>query len=165
EVEAATVQRLFDRYLDLGSVIAVAQGAQAEGWSTRTLRRRDGSEAVTRPFGRGNLYHLLSNPIHIGMIRHRDQLHEGEHDAIITQDTFDQAQTLLAAQAPQRKSSTNAEGTHLLTGLLYDADGNRMHPVHASKGQRRYRYYVSVPRSKEHSEANSDRPHQWRLSA
>ena len=29
--------------------------------------------AATQPFGRGNLYHLLSNPIYVGRIRHRDR--------------------------------------------------------------------------------------------
>ena len=35
------------------------------------------------PFGRGNLYHLLSNPIYVGSIRHRDLVYDGEHQAII----------------------------------------------------------------------------------
>jgi hypothetical protein len=33
----------------------------------------------------------------------------------------------------------------LLTGLLFDAEGQRMTPTHAVKNNRRYRYYVSRP--------------------
>jgi hypothetical protein len=33
----------------------------------------------------------------------------------------------------------------LLTGLLFDSDGNRMTPSHAIKKGTRYRYYVSCP--------------------
>ncbi len=54
---------------------------------------------TTRPFGRGNLYHLLSNPIYAGKVRHRDQLHNGEHEAIISEDLFREVQSLLGSQA------------------------------------------------------------------
>jgi len=36
-----------------------------------------------------------------------------------------------------------AEAPSLLSGVIVDADGDRMTPTHAAKGARRYRYYVS----------------------
>ncbi|RVD51075.1 hypothetical protein EN783_33350, partial [Mesorhizobium sp. M2D.F.Ca.ET.140.01.1.1] len=74
---------------------------------TRTRERQDGSIAVTAPFGRGNLYHLLSNPIYIGKIKHKDQVHGGEHEPIIAGPVFDEALALLASQAPRRRSTSN----------------------------------------------------------
>ena len=73
EEEARTVRHLFDRYLELKSVPALAKEAFATG-----LSRRAAKEGIQRgkPFGRGNLYHLLSNPIYIGKVRHRNSLHE-----------------------------------------------------------------------------------------
>ncbi|WP_353842958.1 recombinase family protein [Mesorhizobium sp.] len=59
------------------------------------------------PFGRGNLYHLLSNQIYIGKIRHKDQVYDGEREPIVTAALFQEAQALLAAQAPRRRSHSN----------------------------------------------------------
>ncbi len=143
ETEASTVRHLFDRYLELRSVRALADEAAASGLTTRTVRRKDGTQHVTRPFGRGNLYHLLSNPIYVGKIRHRALVHEGEHQAIIDPELFEAAQALLAKQAPRRRSATNSEGQHLLTGLVYDEAGEKLRSVHANKKGIRYLYYVS----------------------
>ena len=143
EPEAATVRRLFDRYLELRSVRALAEEASSQGLASRASRRRNGTLQATRPFGRGNLYHLLSNPIYIGKIRHRDRVYDGAHEAIIPAEMFDKVQVLLAEQAPERASATNTTEPHLLTGLLFDESGERLRPVHANKKGRRYRYYVS----------------------
>jgi DNA invertase Pin-like site-specific DNA recombinase len=143
EAEADIVRHLFARYLDLKSVRALAEAARAEGLTGRTQRRRDGAVVTTMPFGRGNLYHLLSNPIYVGKIRHKATLHDGEHQAIIAPEVFDQVQALLAAQAPARKSTTNGSQAHLLTGLLVDEAGQKLRSVHANKHGVRYCYYVS----------------------
>jgi len=45
--------------------------------------------------GRGQLYHLLSNPIYIGKLRHHDQIYDGEHAGIIEPAVFDAVQTAL----------------------------------------------------------------------
>ena len=44
-------------------------------------------------------------------------------------------------------------GSH--TGMLFDADGNRMTPTHAVKKGARYRYYVSRPLITKEQSANS----------
>src|SRR5438105_7411930 len=38
----------------------------------------DGTERGGRPFSRGHLYTLLSNPIYTGQIAHRGELHPGQ---------------------------------------------------------------------------------------
>ena len=140
EEEARTVRHLFDRYLELKSVPALAEEAVATG-----LSRRAAKEGMPRgkPFGRGNLYHLLSNPIYIGKVRHRNSLHQGEHEPVVDGGAFERAQALLAKQAPRRASPKNNPDVHLLTGILFDEMGDRLSPTHAKKGNKRYRYYIS----------------------
>lgn len=142
ESEAATVRHLFDRYLALGSVRALVDEAKSSGLSGRIISGAAGS-IVRKPFGRGNLYHLLSNPIYIGKIRHRDQVYDGEHQPIISTDVFARTQALLAERAPTRSSPDNHADSHLLTGIVFDETGDRLSPSHANKNGRRYRYYVS----------------------
>jgi site-specific DNA recombinase len=161
EDEAKTVRHLFARYLALKSVRILMEETKRDGLSTRSRRRRDGSIAVTSPFGRGNLYHLLSNPIYIGKIRHKDQVHEGEHEAIVSMATFEETQVLLSSQAPRRQSGCNAKQSHLLTGLLYDEAGEKLRSVHANKRGVRYRYYVS----KQFVDQRRNKSEGWRLPA
>ncbi|MGC4026322.1 MAG: recombinase family protein [Mesorhizobium sp.] len=137
--EAETVRHLFRRYVELRSVRALSEEAIASGLIGKTAERKRSGNA----FGRGNLYHLLSNPVYLGKIRHRDKVYDGEHQPIIDQATFDRAQRLLAEQAPPRRSATNAGGNHLLTGLVFDEAGNLLRSMHANKKGKRYRYYVS----------------------
>lgn len=141
--EAKTVRWLFERYLDVKSVRALVDEAALQGHSGRRTIQRNGSAVTTRPFGRGNLYHLLSNVIYVGSIRHRDKIYDGEHHAIIDRDTFDEVQRLLKNQSPARQSKTNQRDGHLLTGILYDEAGDKLRAVHANKKGVRYRYYVS----------------------
>ncbi|WP_127143080.1 recombinase family protein [Pelagibacterium montanilacus] len=115
-----------------------------------------------RTFSRGHLYHLLSNPIYIGKVRHKGVIHQGEHAAIIEPETFARAERLLATQAPARKSATNATDLHLLTGLIHDENGTRLRSVHTRRGDMRYRYYVSKALVEERGRSDE---RGWRLPA
>lgn len=136
EENAATVRRIFERYLGLRSVDALA----------RELNRANPFKQVATRHSRGKLYHLLSNPIYIGKIRHQGQMHDGQHEAIIDRAIFEAVQQLLAQQAANPRGAAVQADTHLLTGLLYDEDGRRLTPVHAQNHGKRYRYYVTDTR-------------------
>jgi site-specific DNA recombinase len=110
----------------------------------RDIRERRVDVVVVYKIDRlGNLYYLLSNPVYIGKIRHRDEVYDGEHLPIVEPDVFSKAQALLGAQAPRRTKPDNADGTHLLTGILFDETGDRLSPTYVNKNGKRYRYYVS----------------------
>ena len=55
---------------------------------------RTSSKGVTRGgryFDRGQIHHMLSNPIYAGRIRHKGNVYEGLHAAIIDPDVWDTA--------------------------------------------------------------------------
>src|SRR5215218_4870719 len=95
-----------------------------------------------KPFSRGHLYKILSNPIYIGRLSHRGKTYDGQHPAIVEQATWDGAQARLASHA-HRRACRQLASAHLLMGRLQDDRGHAMTPTHAQKGSRRYRYYVS----------------------
>ena len=76
---------------------------------------------------------------------HKGQSHPGEHPPIIDQPLWDAVQAQLAANTADRNSGTRTRQPSLLAGMLFDGDGNRMTPTHATKKGKRYRYYVSRP--------------------
>jgi len=86
---------------------------------------------------------MLQNRIYLGEIIHKDESYPGEHDAILDQGIWEQVQEMLVANRAARRSGSNASEPSLLGGLLFDGNGCRMTPSHASKKGRRYRYYIS----------------------
>jgi DNA invertase Pin-like site-specific DNA recombinase len=143
EREAETVRDIFRRYAELGSVrllkdLLEARGIKSKSWTTALGRCVGG-----KPFSRGALYHVLQNRLYRGEIVHKGQSHSGEHTAIIDQPLWDVVQAQLAANTAELNSGTRTRPPSLLAGMLFDADGNRITPTHATKKGTRYRYYVS----------------------
>ncbi|MGO8919731.1 MAG: recombinase family protein [Stellaceae bacterium] len=142
EEHAAFVRDLFRRYLEIGSVVRLNGILEQE--KIRLPIRTDGSGKTTGGglISRGHLYKILSNPIYLGRLTHKGQVHEGLHDPIVDRETWDEVQRMLAEHAQDRADSRQGSDA-LLAGKLFDDRGNRMSPSHATKGGRRYRYYVS----------------------
>src|SRR5271169_4450910 len=142
EDHAAFVRDLFRRYLEVGTVVRLK--AVLDHVDARLPLRTDGTGKTIGGglISRGHLYKILSNPIYRGRLTHKGQVHEGLHDPIVDQETWDRVQSLLAEHA-QRTAGNCQSSDALLAGKLFDDRGNRMSPSHAAKGRRRWRYYVS----------------------
>jgi len=167
EAEAKTVRTLFRLYLELGAVRQVKHEADRIGLMTK-VRQGVGQRMLGgRPFSRGHIYRLLSNPLYIGRIAHKGESYEGQHPAIIDPETWDAVQKRLAAQASERASRTGSARSSPLRGKLFDEAGVVLTPSHAVKSGRRYRYYVSRSSSSISTPANaaSARSPRWRLLA
>src|SRR6202047_1038735 len=156
--EAETVRCIFTLYRELGGVRRVKEEADRLGFSTKRSTMASGIERGGRPFSRGHIYNLLSNPIYIGEIAHKGQLYPGQHPALIDAYTWAAVRDQLAANARDHRRRADATETSLLAGVVVDARGERLTASHAVKKGRRYRYYVAT-------EAGTDRPQGWRLAA
>jgi DNA invertase Pin-like site-specific DNA recombinase len=142
-VEAETVRLIFHRYLELGSVIQLQTDLIARGVESKRWTGRDGQPLGGGHLGRGALYHLLSNEVYLGGIRHRDVVYPDCHPPIIDREIWDQAQALLRANRPDNPDSPRLASPVLLSGLLYDARDVPMVVVHSKRGSKRYRYYAA----------------------
>ena len=155
--EAETVRYLFRQYLELGSVTKLVEDAKANGLAGRVVHQKNGIVRTTKPFGRGNLYHLLSSPIYIGKVTHKHEIYEGQHAAIIDQELWDKVQAKLKTNSVNRRLGTNTKSRNLLTSLIFDEAGNRLTTSNANKKGVRYSYYVSTQKTRnEKHESNSD---------
>lgn len=139
--EAERVRRIMRRYLEVRSVPALIGVLHREGIVTKVQQRTSGPHRGGVPFGRGSLFHLLKNPIYRGKIVHKDQVYEGEHEAIVDEELWDAVQAQLNEKAPPRKRPTNDPQAAMLRGLLTDPHGRPMVPTYAIKRSRRYAYY------------------------
>ncbi len=146
EAEAKQVRLLFRLYLELGSVAALAQQLQAEGWLTRVRISRKGNRSGGVRYSRGALFHLLKNRIYLGEIVHGDAAMPGRHPAIVDTDLFEAVQPRLQANAVTHRDRPLRSADLPLKGLVHDADGHRMSPSFGyGRGGKVYRYYVSAP--------------------
>lgn len=149
--EAAIIRTIFEIYTRCGTVRALKEELDRKDLRTRkrTTERPDGSHRTTGGirFGTGHLYWILRNPIYIGMIRHRGELHPGEHEPLIARELWDEVQRQLSANAVARRSGKRTTSSSLLAGRIFTMDERRLTPSHAVKGTRRYRYYATTKNS------------------
>jgi site-specific DNA recombinase len=142
--EAEAVRTIFARYLELGSIRALAEDLDRRGIRSKSRRLSNGRTIGGGRFGVGALAHLLKNRFYIGEVVYRGEVHRGEHEPILEPTLFEAVQAKLAAQARARRCRLRGSPA-LLSGRLFDDRGNRMSPTHANKGGARYRYYISQP--------------------
>jgi site-specific DNA recombinase len=144
ESEASTVQLIFRRYAELGSVALLRSGLDRLGIVSKRREGAGGRLAGGQHFSRGALYLMLQNLIYRGEIVHQGEAYPGQHEAILDPELWRIVQDKLAANRYERSLAVGAEAPSLLAGSIVDADGNRMTPSHATKRAKRYRYYVSA---------------------
>jgi site-specific DNA recombinase len=143
EAEAATVCHIFQRYVELGSVRALRDDLAAAAIASKLRKAADGSQYGGQRFSRGALYLMLKNRIYRGEIVHKGKAFPGEHAAIVDEELWSRAQRCLEDNRVERRKDVDERGQSLLTGILFDAQGEPMSPTHAVKKGTRYRYYIS----------------------
>lgn len=139
--EAERVRTIMRRYLDVRSVPALIEILRDEGVVTKVQQRSSGPHRGGIPFARGSLFHLLKNPVYRGKIVHKGKVYDGEHEAIVDEDLWEQVQMHLAEKAPPRKRPKNDRSDALLNGMITDSVGRPVVPTYCTKGSRRYAYY------------------------
>ena len=160
--EAETVRRIFRRYTETGDIDLIKRELDAEGIKTKARTGKAKSRWGQMPFTRNCLYRMLQNQIYIGRITHKRVSYPGKHKAIIDREFWDEVQKRLALPRVRRRNGGTAKESSLLAGLLYDEQGRHFTPSHATKGRRRYRYYVT-PSDMSSSTSPDQRP--WRIPA
>lgn len=162
EVEAQTVRTLYELYVEHGLIRVVKERAEDLGLRSRRRVRGAGRVSGGKPFDRGHIHHILSNPIYAGRIRHKGQVFEGQHPAIIDPAIWGEVQAMLEGTAAKTRGTKRKATRSLLAGKLFDETGDRLTPSHSRKKGKRLRYYISHRLVKDRSRKHPDA---WRLPA
>jgi len=146
EDEAARVRQIFELYLDHQALIATVKELDSRGWTNKRWTTKKGHEAGDRPFDKNSLFKLLTNVLYIGKITYKDEVHDGEHPAIVDGEIFHRAQRLLRRNGTTGGREVRNRFGALLKGLLHCTPcGCAMTHTHTTKnGNKRYRYYVCL---------------------
>ncbi len=144
--EAAQVRTIFERYLELGSVHALAVWLDGNAIRSKLQISNGGRPRGGVPFSRGALFHLLRNRTYLGEIPHKGKTYTGAHPAIVEASVFEAAQSLLGENRRRYAQVHRRMASMPFKGLIFDTDGQPMSPTVAhGKSGRQYRYYVSAP--------------------
>ena len=134
ETEAASVRRIFERFVELGSATALARELRRDGFRNKQGKLID----------KGYLYRLLNNRVYRGEAVHKGKAYPGEHDAIIDDNLWDRAHAILQESPRKRANNSRSRTPALLKGLIFSDTGAAMTPTATRKGAKLYRYYVSM---------------------
>ncbi|MEO1916060.1 MAG: recombinase family protein [Myxococcales bacterium] len=118
-VEAPQVKQIYDLYLSLGSLLPVVSELVNRGWRSKSWTTKAGAPKGGNPFDRGTLYSLLTNPIYIAKVKHKNELFNGEHEAIITPEVFHAVQTRLKQNGRTAGIYVRNKYGALLKGILW----------------------------------------------
>jgi DNA invertase Pin-like site-specific DNA recombinase len=142
--EAEILRLVFDQFILKRSVRLAVQALRQMGVRTKFRITGNGKEVGGNLFDVGTVYKMLNNPVYIGKIRHKDQIYDGLHEPIISQETWDAAQNILKISPRVRGNSTKRKVPAVLLGILKCGGcGSSMSPKHAKKKNGKlYRYYV-----------------------
>jgi hypothetical protein len=80
-----------------------SRGPTISGFGRNAAQRPMGTERGGKPFSRGHLYTLLSNPIYTAQIAHKGQLYPGQHRALIDDESWSTVRDQLAANTSNHR--------------------------------------------------------------
>jgi DNA invertase Pin-like site-specific DNA recombinase len=144
--EAGVVRQVFTLYATHKCLAAVTRETQALGLRSKRHVFSTGRQQGGNALSRGQIHKILTNPIYLGRIRHKDKTFPGLHPAIIGQDLWDQVQALLQAASARRRGAPAGEPTGdaaPLKGKFRDDTGDLLTPTHTRKNGKQLRYYIS----------------------
>src|SRR5260370_28126909 len=81
--EADLVRKIFEGYLRLGSISALAASLNAEGIKSKPRRLANGRTVAAACYRVGPLPHLLKNRFYICDVAYHAQIHPPEHQPIL----------------------------------------------------------------------------------
>jgi site-specific DNA recombinase len=132
--QSKVVCRIFELYAKDGSTSAIAWRLNREGQKSATGNGR------AKPWNKDKLSRILRNPIYAGLIPCGKEVHPGEHEPLVSRETFDAA--LSKIQARKTVFGRKSDPEYFLRGLLRCGQcGYAIVPATTKAHGRKYRYY------------------------
>ena len=144
EDEATRVRAIFELYLEHEALIPTIRELDARGWTNKRWITKKGHPVGGRPFNKHGLHHLLTNVLYTGRVTYKDEIHDGEHPAIVDEEVFGRAQKLLKRNGATGGRNVRNRFGAILKGLLRCTPCGcaMVHTRTVKNGNRHYRYYV-----------------------
>lgn len=139
--EEPAVRCIFGTYVKAKRLAAVHRTLIERGFRRKIWRSMSGVRRGGGAIALSTLHHVLGNPVYIGELASHGQRFPGIHEPIIDRPLWERAQEVLE----ERRLFKPKDPANLLTGLVYDGYGRRMHARSGNSNFGSFRYYVSSP--------------------
>jgi site-specific DNA recombinase len=116
--EAHQVRAIYNLYLDYRALLPVVREIDRRGWRTKQWITKKGGTQGGKPFTKGLLYRVLTNPIYTGKVEYKGQMYGGEHEAIVATETWEDVQKILHRNGRSGGVEVRDNYGALLKGLL-----------------------------------------------
>ncbi|MFA6998192.1 MAG: recombinase family protein [Victivallaceae bacterium] len=143
---AATILRIFKRFLEIQSPKLIAMELAQKG-----IKTRNGVDWTTQ-----RIYGILNNHTYVGEVNYKGEIYAGEHEGIVSREMWDLAHQYMRENAPRSSTVRRIENLSPLGGILRCGHCNcAMTPSFTRKNGRKYCFYVCI---KDARLPNSDCP-------
>lgn len=148
--EAEQVRQIFGLYLEHEGLLPVVEELARRDWRSKLWTTHSGKQRGGRPFDKNSLWYLLTNITYVGKLRYKEEVHTGEHQAIISDELWQRVQAKLHNHGRTGGTKVRNRFGALLKGLIHCVPcGCSMSPTHSTKDRtKRYRYYVCLAAQK-----------------
>ena len=150
--EAKLVTKIFSTYIETGSLIEVCSQLNQKGYRTKQWASKSNKQYGNKPLTPKYVYRILVNPVYIGKIKHKENVYNGLHKAIIDTNLWSKVHACLKKEKEKNKQSDDSKTIlvntpiNLLQSKLYTHQGFLMSPdtnTENNKPSKKYSYYVS----------------------
>jgi site-specific DNA recombinase len=149
EAEAEQVRGIFETFARKRTLTATLYEMDRRGWKSKSWVTRGGNQRRGNPFTRHTLKSLLSNPLYVGKVRLKGELHEGEHPAIIKATLWREVTARLESNRREPEAQIPKPLKAMLRGLLFCAAcGAPMVPAYTKRKTCQVRYYACLSAQK-----------------
>jgi DNA invertase Pin-like site-specific DNA recombinase len=141
---AKIVREIFDLYLKGNSTLKIVHIFNEKGCRTSKIACQNGKILGGVKYSVARIQWMLRHVVYTGKVRYDGQIYDGEHEAIIDEETFKKTQALLDENHRERKATKNVDCTGLLSRILHcKVCGTYMtHTYTIRNGTHKYRYYI-----------------------
>ena len=144
--EAELVNLIFNKYLELENMLAVAEWLKQNDYHTKCWMPRGGQLRGGKAFQKSSIQRILTNPVYIGKVVHHAQnkVYMGRHKSIVPKNVWEAVQDTVRRRitSPHAFSLYQTHQT-VLAGKLYDDKGQVFRLTSSNKKGKKFLYYYN----------------------
>ena len=145
EDEARIVRSIYQEFIKTGSILETARKMNQMGFTTKQWVSSKGNIHKGNKFNIKNVRKIIDSPLYKGKIKHKDNIYNGRHEAIVSEETWQKAQDVFKRRNAVQLPESRVTSPPLLKGLINcGMCGSKMTPNYTSKKGKKYRYYSCI---------------------
>lgn len=139
--EAELVKLIYEKYLKYKTLAEVAKWLNSNGYKTKKYRVRGGID-----FDTDIIHKILKNVVYIGKIAHKriGKIYDGQHEAIISKELFDEVQNELKKRFNSREErKVYTRNSYILKDNFFSSNGQQFKFSNSKNHNMRFNYYYT----------------------